>query len=369
VSNSSQPHRAERTAKLTHLQSKEQDHIEFIINTDKSIKQHCEEWESETWQRIDLKDDTLSITDKKDTSQYIKHKLRERHCNENYIDYITVFLKPESKRDWNLGEGFRNSKPLDQGLENLIEEYFRLNSTIRNLEHLIQLGSTDKERFRELDATLHVLLDRVHFVAKKLNITLVNHDERGEKISTELPPELETQFYFALFDLYQESDIFNENVLKIAKKVKVFPITDKKKNELRALQTRAFAECFHGLNQRILPSLKDEKYAFSEFEWYNTLVKEENFSKHGAAVKSRVEAVDKDGKPTGQYRPLTREAVGDNKEEVTKDLERALVSFDVFAWLHGLVQWHDIEGQVAQRVAMRRIKLNPKLSETAFGAN
>jgi len=115
--------------------------------------------------------------------------------------------------------------------------------------------------------------------------------------------------------------------------------------------------------------MKDEKWAFSLYEWFNTLVKEENYSKHGAAVKSKVESIGADGKPTGKLRPLTRERVGDVKEKYWKDMQEFGDALNIYAWWLGLVKWRDIASQLTQRIADRRDRLAPVLSETAFGAD
>lgn len=244
-----------------------------------------------------------------------------------------------------------------------------LSSENLNATPLEDLKRLDNEKLRTFIKKSKADTDHALFEATNRGLAIVDHDERESKTSTELPQELETDHYFALLDLASQSQEFTDNILAIAQKAKQFPITDPEKNKQKAIQTRAFAQFFYGYNQRMLPSLHDLKWAFSDWEWFNTLIKEEQFSKHGAAVKSKVKAVDKEGNETGDDRPLTRERISDVKEELWHDMQDVALSMDIHAWLTGLIEWHDIEGQVSQRVAQRRIKLSPKLSSTAFGAD
>ena len=353
---------AERTTRLSYLQAKEIDHVEFIVNSEGSIKQHSVDWETETWERIDLKDNTLllngvQITDKKDTSQYIKQKLRQRGCDEGYVDTITRFLKPESIRDWNLGEAFRNSKPTHVGFENL------------NPVPLEQLKEQDNEQLRDFISTSKANLDHALFEATNRGLAVVDHDERDPKISNYKPDPMDTDFSISLIDLASRVYTFGDIVAKLAKKVRMYPIHDMNINKQRALETNRLAQMFHGLEQKYLPSLTDDKYAFSEQMWYDVLVKHEQYSKHGAAVKSKVQAVDEKGNYIDEWRPLTREVVTDNLEETVEDLKRVQTSNVLMAAIQGWVDWHDVDGKVINYIASRRIRVHPKLSETAFGAD
>ena len=300
-------------------------------------------------------------------------RLYEIGKSETPINQISSRIRSEAQNElhWTIEQVRYVTDVLDSEFKDHSNDTRSVNRPLENLNSipLEELKTLTDEELRAFIKKAKADADHALFEATNRGLAIVDHDEREEKVSTYLPPELETDHYFALLDLAAQAQEFTDNILSIAQKAKQFPITDKEKNKEKAIQTRAFAQFFYGYNQRMLPSLHDLKWAFSDWEWFNTGIKEELYSKHGAAVKSKVAAVDKDGKETGDDRPLTRERVGDVKETLWQDMQDVALSMDIHSWLVGLIKWHDIEGQVAQRVAQRRIRLSPKLSSTAFGAD
>ena len=77
--------------------------------------------------------------------------------------------------------------------------------------------------------------------------------------------------------------------------------------------------------------------------------------KHGAAVKSSARAA-----ITGQERALTREQVGDKKEQV---FEQAIEILNSEYFLEVMEDWHD--KYVEPYVAQRKVNLHDTLSEKA----
>jgi hypothetical protein len=348
VSNSSQA-----TAEEYYLTTEINDIKRYLRETGETQKAKIKKWAENLERLYEIGKSSVPVNQ---ISTHIRNQAAdELHYNHYQIEYITEVLPSK----------YKNNDDAEHGAIGGSVNQAKYNLAAIPLE---QLKKLDNESLRTFIKKSKADADHALFEATNRGLAIVDHAERDAKISTELPQELETDFYYSLLDLADQSKEFTDNILAIAQKVKQFPIKDEASNKQKALETRAFAQFFYGLNQRMLPSLHDLKWAFSDWEWFNTGVKEENFSKHGAAVKSKIRGVDKDGNPTDD-RPLTRERVGDVKEELYKDMQDVALTFDIGRCLMGLVAWHDIEGQVAARVADRRIRLSPKLSSTAFGAD
>jgi hypothetical protein len=364
VSNSSQSS-SERSAAIFYYKNKEQDYIDIIAEAGKTKKETYEEYAKSLIKRIELKDDSLEIKDVTQISSYIGNKTNADEVEKAVIRRILSPLGcTDSKHD---GSDNRTNVRL----ENLNE----VKETLKIVSGNQFLETQDQDDLQDLHQTARALKDHIEFVAKNKGVPLVDHEERKEKISNFQPDPRDSELSIALVDLASEAYFFADNIAKIAKKVRKYPIEDPKIDKQRAIETRGMAQMFWGFNQKYLPSLSDDKYAFSMPMWYDVIVKNEQYSKHGAAVKSKVLAVDKDGKPmldkdgNPMYRPLTREVVGDNLEETVEDMKRVAMSMDIMACLAGLVKWHDIEGKVINYTASRRIRVHDKLSETAFGAD
>jgi hypothetical protein len=358
--NSSQSN-AERSAAIFYYKNKEQDYIDIIEREGKTVRQTYEEYANSLIKRIELNDDTLEIKDKSQISSYIGKKTKATESQKGYIREILGPLGcTDSKHD---GSDNRS----EQRLENLNKD--KIKETLKVVSGTQFLQTVDEDGLRDLHQQAKALKDHVEFVAKEKGTALVDHKERDPKVSNFKPDARDSELSIALVDLASEAYFFADNIAKIAKKVRQYPIEDPKIDKQRAIETRGMAQMFWGFNQKYLPSLSDDKYAFSMPMWYDVIVKNEQYSKHGAAVKSKIQAVDKDGNFTDEYRPLTREAVGDNLEETVEDMKRVAMSMDIMACLAGLVKWHDIEGKVINYTASRRIRVHDKLSETAFGAD
>lgn len=264
--------------------------------------------------------------------------------------WIETVLPKEFKR------GYTN--PTQLGIDKLQE--FDSNYVISTLYEL------DDEELRRRHNKAKSAIDHAEFVAKQRGIALVGGKHKRDIISTVYPDEDDTtDSYQAALDVFRELKVFTDNWQGVVEKVKKFPITDKKKDRECALRIRSLANMFSGFGA-LLPSCKDLKHAQSLWRWFDTIVEESRHGKHAAAVYKKIAAI---GEVQGKLRPLTRERVGDIKEKLWADMLAFSKAMDIYAWWLGLVNWRDEYGEVSQRVADRRIREGPRLSESAFSAD
>ena len=121
---------------------------------------------------------------------------------------------------------------------------------------------------------------------------------------------------------------------------------------------------------RMLRSFTDDKHAFSLNHWFKVVKDEDDHGKHAAAVKNKIPP--KQGKTgpgvTKKDRPLTRERVGDTKEDYWLYMQDQAEAMGYDCWWKGVSEIWD-EKYHAPYNADRRNRESPKLSETAFGSS
>lgn len=288
--------------------------------------------------------------DVKKISVKIKEWKDEAEINSISDKWVEQVLPKEFKRGYTMV----TKSPIDKLQE------FDSNYVISTLYEL------DDEELRRRHNKAKSAIDHVEFVAKQRGTALVGGKHKRDIISTVYPTEDDsTDTYQAALDVFRELKVFTDNWQGVVEKVKKFPITDKKKDRECALKIRSLANMFSGFGA-LLPSCKDLKHAQSLWRWFDTIVEESRHGKHAAAVYKKIQAI---GEVQGKWRPLTRERVGDIKEKLWADMQKFSKAMDIYAWWIGLAQWRDEYGEVSQRVADRRIREGPRLSESAFSAD
>ena len=102
--------------------------------------------------------------------------------------------------------------------------------------------------------------------------------------------------------------------------------------------------------------------------WWRILLDERQYPKHAAAMRSKVEIIDENGKPTGKFRSVTSKIISKNKKRILQEYEEITTVPKIWLeYMNGLVQWRDVESKMASAIASRRAKLEDILSEKAFG--
>jgi hypothetical protein len=302
--------------------------------------------------QIDNNDPELEIKDKHQICAYIVDKLTEH--NDDYDASIVYSILPPEFKD--VGTSTRYGDKLQNSNSNNLQTYKQQTA----ITTLYELPAEEiKKGWKDAKAAV----DHYETVAKHKQIALVGHKEREDPISTILPEPGKSELYYAALDVYQEARLFVDNWEGVVKKIEQFPIKDKKADRACARRLRSLANFFNGFG-RLLPTLKDEKYGQSLWGWCQTVVWEEGYGKHAGAVKSKIEPIGETKKP----RPFTRERVGDAKERYWNDMQAFGKAMQIQAWWQGLIDWRDKFGEVSQRIADRRNREAPLLSETAFSA-
>jgi hypothetical protein len=151
---------------------------------------------------------------------------------------------------------------------------------------------------------------------------------------------------------------------------------------------REFARHMKTYN-KIYRSFHDERYSYSLPTWFKIYHDIEERGYGYAANKWKVEIIDKDGNKTGRYWKFTRKEV---KKIMPKLRQLIIDSIDASRYFEEqyksaiskeeyeetrniprlgdiLVDWRDHSSELNGRIADRRSRLSPKLSETAFGAD
>ena len=347
---------AEQTSEIFYLESvceKNDQNTDDLVN-DPNYKDHNKrknafynEWAEALAKRLALGQKIPDLEDESGICAYIKNKKLAKGYSEYEIEWIGQSLPDKFKRPY--------TKPSQLGNEEL--QTYKQKTAITSLYELP--ADEIKKGWKEAKAAV----DHYEFVAKHKQIALVGHKEREDPISTVLPEPGKSELYYAALDVYQEAKLFVDNWEGVVKKIEQFPIKDKKADRVCARKLRSLANFFNGFG-RLLPTLKDEKYGQSLWGWFQTVVWEEGFGKHAAAVKSKIAPKGETKKP----RPFTRERVGDAKERYWKDMQAFGKAMQAQAWWEGLIDWRDHFGEVSQRIADRRNREGPLLSETAFSA-
>lgn len=288
------------------------------------------------------------------TAHICREAKNEFGWSEGQIAYIREILAPLGySRDYD------NSNLGKPRLENLNID------VLKDFIDVDKIKSLEKDKKQELFKVVKVIEDRVRNVCDDEHIPLVGHDERDPKVSTNKPIPGKSEIYYAVDDVYEEAKVLVKNLEGVRDKVFQFPPTTKEADREDANKIRSLAVMFSALN-KFLPSLKDEKWSFSKWQWCDTAVKEEIYSKHGAAVKSKVEIIDETGKPTGRFRAKTRERVGDTKEEMYKFMQEFSTMMKTYAFWMGFADWRDVHSEINGRIAERIERLSPKLSEASI---
>lgn len=312
---------------------------EFVLHLADSIKQEC---------ILEKREDDIPKTSVK-----IKEWFKEQDIHSVSDNWIEQVLPKEFKR------GYTTQPNLSGSSIDKLQE-FDSNYVISALYEL------DDEELRRRHNKAKNAVEHAEFVAKQRGTALIGGKHKRDIISTVYPDEDDTtDTYQAALDVFRELKIFTDNWQGVVEKTKKFPITDKKKDRECALRIRSLANMFSGFGA-LLPSCKDLKHAQSLWRWFDTIVEESRHGKHAAAVYKKISAV---GEVQGKLRPLTRERVGDIKEKIWADMLAFSKAMDIYAWWLGLINWRDDYGEVSQRVADRRIREGPRLSESAFSAD
>lgn len=359
----SQVGNAERSAALFFYKNKENDYLDILRENEKTIKQTVIDYAISLAKRISLEDKDLEIKTEGEISGYIQRKLKSRcEWTENQIHHVPDYLEkyPQYK-----DKSHTPLSPSTGRLENLKPRAIEVLKILAQGETLSEIAKDDPEFSREIDKYASNIKSRNREAADDNNVAIVGHEERETKVSTWHPTPGKSEIHYGAGEVYNALLTFTKNWKGVVDKTFQFPPNDTEHDREVGNQLLAFAEAIDGLNL-LLPPLKDEKWAFDKTEWWRTMLKEEEFSKHGAAVKSKVE-IYKDGKPTGEFRPLTRERVGDVKEKLFKDLEKTCNSINIFMWIFGLGEWRNVKSVMSHQIAERRDSIHDKLSEKAIG--
>jgi len=350
----------EHTSELYYQQSqceKFDQNIDELVN-DPNYKDHNKkktefyrDWAKALERRLELGEEIEGLEEVKDISGYIRDIKAKKGYSVFELDYVSHHLAEKYKRVYIKlsGDSFENLQ--QRGRKTAINQLYE--------------EAKDPETFRKNYNAAKAELNHREFVADQCGIAIVDHKEKTPVISTDLPIPGKSETYYAAYEVAESLEAFKKNWDGVVKKLQEFPIKDKKADRRSARFLRSFVNLVDGYG-RLLPSCKDEKYAFTLYKWFEVVANEEAWGKHAAAVKAKIKPV---GETIKKLRPLTRERVGDAKQRYWADMQAFGKAMNVHALFIGLVEWRDNYGEMTQRGADRRNRLSPTLSETAFGAD
>lgn len=339
-------------AKLQGLRNFEREHLNDMADTAvrqeqilaelyKPKAERIKKYAETLAERIELNDPMLDIREKTQISTYIRRKYRESGIAESTINNISRELADEYKN-----KAFeREQVQLGSGLiaeVNGDQMSADIKKPVKQMDNL-ELQETD-DMLREKEARLKAELARVRDIKEEVYGTAAerHYSLEGMKsgvISTPQPGNKDTEFSNELIEL-------GNCIIEVGRKAIQFP-----PNSQDAIRYAKAVRTYI----TILRPLTDLKFTKGTREWLNTTRKEDIMGKHGAAVKSSARAA-----ITGEERALTREQVGDKKEQV---LEQAIEILNSEYLLEALEDWHD--RYVEPYIAQRKVDLHDTLSEKA----
>lgn len=293
-------------------------------------------------------------------------------------------MRDEARREfgWTRGQleyigevlsGKEYDKFKDHKNDNVTERHDNMALEIlNNLKRLREkeiLDTIDKDMMQSIHEEIEAAENDVESYGTKKGWVWVNNslDDDDEVVTTETVPSGQSEVYYATRELredYEEGAKYLKGLEE--KEYDNPPTADKKEQDKEAaVKIRSLSILLRPLN-KLYRSCKDEKYSFSLWQHADMQVKEEIYSKHGAAVKSKIEIV-RNGLKTGEFRKMTRERVGDSKEEVKKWMDDMTGAMRSFACWMGFIEWRDNLTDLNGRIAARKRDLEDKFSEKAIG--
>ncbi len=111
----------------------------------------------------------------------------------------------------------------------------------------------------------------------------------------------------------------------------------------------------------------DLRHHYSQMTWYNMILDEREFTRHGAAMQNKVEIIDeKTGLPTGEYRPVTTKGLKKHEKKTAKENEEIITVPKMWLeWMLGTAKWRDTGSKMGPAITTRWHKLRDKLSDKA----
>jgi len=303
-------------------------------------------------------------------STHISQEMRLLQFTEGEIDHVRRSLPNEYKREALARDsGVQLHPDLDEtiniGFKDI--EHYKPDELVDYVQKADDAEKLLKERFKTKLNNLELNKERAIEIIKEKQIPYTpTTPQKKDVISTIKPnPDNTGAAYRAAVDVYNTllESKYDDYWKKLAEKLEAYPIEDKEQDRevARYINGKLIAlesEC------RMLASFTDDKYAQNMLHWFRTLVLEDNYGKHAAAVMSKIKPKGETTKP----RPLTRERVGDIKEKYWEWMKEFGEGMEHSAWWIGVADIWDKEYHQPYN-ADRRNRESPKLSETAFGSS
>ena len=301
-------------------------------------------------------------------STEIIQKMRELHFSESECNYVSIVLDKDYKRQSLAHPGININPDLDEvitiGFKDI--DSYEPDELVEYVQKADGAEKLLKDRFKTKLNNLELNKEHAEELIKQKGIEYTpTTQQKKEVISTIKPLPNKCESYYAAVEVYNEIETNHKQYwFKLAKKLEEYPPTEDKEDD------RTVARYLNGKLQtlvsegRMLSSFIDDKYATNLWGWFKTLVDEESYGKHAAAVMNKIFPKGVTTKP----RPLTRERVGDIKEKYWEYMKDMAEGMEWLCWWAGLAKiWDDKYHNPYN--ADRRNRESPKLSETAFGSS
>jgi hypothetical protein len=238
-----------------------------------------------------------------------------------------------------------------------------------------------KDRFKTKLNNLELNKEHAEEIIKQKGIPYTPITPQKKGVESTIPPDPEKgKSWNACIEVFNalNENKYIESWLKLANKIEKYPPGEMINGEM-VLTKEDDVEIARFLmakkqsivsESRMLASFIDDKYAFSLWRWCKVIVDEDDYGKHAAAVKNKVNPKQGPGGPgvTKKPRPLTRERVGDTKGNYWDYMKDQADAMGYDCWWKGVAEIWD-EQYHAPYNADRRNRESPKLSETAFGSS
>ncbi len=308
-------------------------------------------------------------------STEIIQKMRELHFSESECNYVSIVLDKDYKRQ-SLAHpiGINVNPELDEvitiGFKDI--DSYEPDELVEYVQKADGVEKLLKDRFKTKLNNLELNKEHAEELIKEKGIAYTPTTQQKKDIISTIPPNPQKgEAWNACVEVYNalNENKYVESWLKLAQKLEKYPPEDKKEDVEIARFLKAKLQSIES-ESRMIRSFTDDKYAFSLWQWCKVIVDEDDYGKHAAAVKNKVNPKQGPGGPgvTKKPRPLTRERVGDTKGDYWDYMKELSKAMEYDCWWKGVAEIWD-EQYHAPYNADRRNRESPKLSETAFGSS
>lgn len=329
---------ADRSNILFFLRKEENQRIQAIADSVKTLKATYIEYAKDLVTRINLKDETLEITEYKQISSYIKKKLRQVGIDENKIHYVDDCFDEYPEFKDHKYDKLTKGGSVNRSLENL------------DLDTEV-LETLSPEKLKEVIRFYRTMKLKAEDVANEKGIAFVDkvEDQPGFLIQK------------AMSDVINESEDITDRLADLTdnwnSKYKMDERLSKMKPEEReefTLFIRAFT-LFQDFMNDLLASCTDLRYSFSLWKLSELVADVEKMGYGYAREKHKIEMIDKNGVKTGQYRKVTVKGIKKMTPEVYEFMKKAVIGMKCYAWLTGQCELDDIRVELNEYLDKRDI--------------